>query len=108
MRIEIRSLNPTQLLANIFEKTETDVLKTWEIRKYSNEKYLTHKGQWLDEALLKFSIKNDENRLHVSISWLTNNEMPKKITKGIYLGRFSEALLNHFSEEFSSFETFYK
>lgn len=108
MRIEVKTENPTQLMANIFQKTEEDVLKTWEIRKYSNEKYLTHKGQWLDEALLKFSIKNDEKRIVITISWLTNKEMPTEITKGIYLGRFSEALLNHFNKEFSSFETFYK
>lgn len=106
MKIEIYTQNPTSLSARIFEKAENGDLRTWNIRKSKNgEQFLTHASQWKDAALIQL-IPNGGN-LTVTICWWENSE-PEDYTKCIYLGRFSEALLNHFNGYFTSFETFYK
>lgn len=109
MRIEIYTTNPENLKSKIFEKAKSGELSTWKLRNTSNkEKRLTHKGQWKDKAILKLIANPTENKLSVNIRWWEENDEPDDATKGIYLGRFSEALLNHFNRFFTSFETFYK
>lgn len=105
MEIRIYTDNPSELRRIIFEKIENEEFKTWHIREIKGRSYLTHSGQWEDSAFLDLVIAEDE--LNVKIVFWTNQKFPDSYTQGIYLGRFTEALLNHFNQHYNSFEIFY-
>lgn len=109
MRIEIFTIRPEILKSKIFKKVGDGDLRTWKLEENSEkERLITHTGQWKDDALLTFVSHLNQNKLVVNITWWSKNQEPDSYTKGIYLGRFSEALLNHFNEHYTSFEIFYK
>lgn len=100
MKIIISTKTPAVLQTAIFQKTKDEELETWELIKVNNGLRLTHTpAQFYKMALLKFDILDKEDKLVVTIRWFTNQE-PTNEVKGIYLGRFVEALLNHFLDEF--------
>jgi hypothetical protein len=108
MRIEIHSLNPTALLTKIKKDINDGNNKTWSIVKLSNGEFFTHTpDQWLGKALLESITETDPNRLILRIRWYAN-VIPNQYTKGLYIGRFTEQLLEHYGDDFSKLETFAK
>lgn len=107
MRIEIHTSNATALWNKIKKDIDNDVLKTWSIVKNADkEDFLTHKPtQWFNKALLKPTITTNPTRLILTVNWFTNS-VPDEYTKGFYIGRFTEVLLEHYRASFSKLETF--
>jgi len=67
---------------------------------------LTHNPeQWLKKALLRPSTATNPNRLILTVTWYTNQE-PTEYIKGLYIGRFTEELLEHYRKEYTKLETF--
>ncbi|MFZ1528904.1 MAG: hypothetical protein WAT19_09140 [Ferruginibacter sp.] len=108
MKVEVFSINTP---ASLFDKVKTDIvdkkIKTWSIVKdANNNEYLTHNPeQWFKKALLKPSTASNPNRLILTVTWYTNQE-PTEYIKGLYIGRFTEELLEHYRKDFSKLETF--
>jgi len=109
MRIEIHTNRAKELLNKIFEDIENDNIKTWSICKdAANNKYLTHTPpQWFKKALLNFSTGSNPNRLIFEVTWYKNSN-PDNYTKSLYIGRFTEELLEHYSSYYSKLEIFAK
>jgi hypothetical protein len=107
MRIEIHSSNPTALLTKIVKDIKEGNNKTWSIVSDANKvEYFTHTpDQWLGKALLKPTTASTPDRLILSVTWYANS-IPNQYTKGLYIGRFTEQLLEHYSKDFTKVETF--
>lgn len=107
MRIEIHSSNPTALLTKIKKDIKDEKVQTWGVVYDANkDEFFTHTpDQWLKKALLKPTISTVPNRLILTVTWYTNS-VPNEYTKGLYIGRFTEQLLEHYSKDFSKLETF--
>lgn len=103
MKIELYTDKAQVLTNKIFKSVDDETIKTW-ISKTDTMgvKYLTHKPeQWEDKAVFVFEA--EKFKLVITLLWLTGNE-PTNDIKGYYMGRFTEILLVHFSNEFSKFE----
>lgn len=107
MRIEIHTkANPDKLLSTIVKEIKEKKIKTWSIVNANSSEYFTHNPeQWLKKALLKPSLGTLPNRLILTVNWYENS-VPDEYTKGLYIGRFTEELLEHYKEDFTKLETF--
>lgn len=108
MKIEIFTISTPSTLLDKIKKDITDKkIKTWSIVKdANNNEYFTHNPeQWFKKALLKPSTSTNPNRLILAVTWYTNQE-PSEYIKGLYIGRFTEELLEHYRKDFSKLETF--
>ncbi len=110
MKIEVHTVaatTPEKLWAKIKKYIAEEKIKTWAIVKDANgAEYLTHTPvQWYKKALLKESFSTNPSRLVLSVTWFTDS-VPNEYTKGLYIGRFTEELLEHFKTDFIKLETF--
>lgn len=108
MRIEIHTTgSPGALWTNIKKDIADEKIKTWSIvYNTNNEERLTHKPeQWFKKALLKPTTGTNPDRLILTVTWFTSS-VPDEYTKGLYLGRFTEVLLEHYREDYSKLETY--
>ena len=107
MRIEIHTPDPSSLFAKIKRDITTAKIKTWSIVLDADKKeYLTHKpDQWFKKALLRPSLGTIPQRLILTVTWFSNS-LPSEYIKGLYVGRFTEELLEHYKTEFSKLETY--
>ena len=107
MRIEIHTNAATALWNKIKNAINDEEIKTWSIVKdSSSNEYLTHNPpQWFKKALLEHSILTTPNRLKLNVTWF-KGDVPNEYTKGLYIGRITEELLEHFKSDFSKLETF--
>lgn len=108
MRIEIHTSNATILLTKIKKDIIDQVIKTWCIVKNTKgDEFLTHKPeQWFKKALLKPTTAINPIRLILTVVWFSDSVTPNEYTKGLYIGRFTEELLEHYRTDFSKLETF--
>ncbi|WP_435523545.1 hypothetical protein [Chryseobacterium indoltheticum] len=102
MTITVYTNNAKDLLSKISKKVTEDQLKTWDIKKDSNNDILfSHSPeQWSEKAMLK-AIVNKEN-LKFAICWWEKNTEPEERTKGYITGRFIEVLMVNFRNEFET------
>lgn len=107
MRIEIHSTNPIALLSKIKKDINDHKIQTWDVVKDNNQNdYFTHNPeQWFKKALLESKTASSPSRLILTVTWFTKS-IPNEYTKGLYIGRFTEQLLEHYSKDFSKLETF--
>jgi len=107
MRIEIHTANASTLWSKIKKDIVDENIKTWSIiQNNKNQDFLTHKpAQWYKKALLEPSTATNPTRLILTVNWFTN-DVPNEYTKGLYVGRFTEELLEHYRASFSKLETF--
>lgn len=112
MRIEIHTflITPKDLWGKIKEFIEDGKIETWEVITGSSTKtkYLTHvtkSKQWYKKALLKDSTLSTPSRLVITVRWFKDQE-PDEYTKALYIGRFTQELLAHFSSDFTRLGTF--
>lgn len=107
MRIEIHSSDPTALLIKMKKEMKDGKNKTWSVvNDQDKNEFFTHTPeQWFRKALLRPTTATVPNRLILRIAWYTNS-VPDEYTKGLYIGRFTEQLLAHYSKDFSKLETF--
>lgn len=107
MRIEIHTTNPAALLAKIKKDIQDEKIKTWEFVPTSNSgEVLTHKPpQWYKKAILIPTTGTNPSRLILNVNWYSGKE-PDEYTKGLYIGRFTEELLEHYRNSYSKLETF--
>ena len=107
MRIEIHTQNATALWNKIKKDIADEKIKTWSVVEDStDEEFLTHTpSQWFKKALLQHSTATTPIRLILTVTWFTKN-VPNEYTKGLYIGRFTEELLEHYRASFSKLETF--
>ena len=111
MKIEVHtatSTTPEKFWLKIKKFIQEEKIKTWLIIKETEDEYLTHTpvgGQWHKKALLDPSVSASPSRLVFTITWY-NNSVPNEYTKGLYIGRFTEELLEHFRTDFIKLETF--
>lgn len=113
MRIEVNtvaSTTPEKLWLKIKKIIVEEKIKTWVLVK-SNEgvEFITHTpvgGQWHKKALIKESVLTTPARLVFTVNWFTDLPIPDEYTKGLYIGRFTEQLLEHFRIDFVKLETF--
>lgn len=107
MKIEIHTDTPLSLWKKIKKDISDNKIKTWIIVfSGAGEELLTHvPPQWFKKALLKPSIDEKPNRLIFTVTWFTG-ENPNQYTKGLYVGRFTEELLEHYYKDFVKIETF--
>lgn len=110
MKIEVHTVattTPEKLWAKIKKYITDEKIKTWEIVKSVNGvEYLTHTpAQWYKKALLKESFLITPSCLVLTVTWFENS-VPDEYTKGLYVGRFTEVLLEHFRADFIKLETF--
>ena len=107
MQIEIHTNNPAALWTKIKKDITAGEVKTWKVVLDANKtEYLTHTPeQWLNKALLIPSTAISPNRLILKITWWTTS-VPNEYTKGLYIGRFTEELLEHYRNDFSKLETY--
>ena len=100
MKITIPTPKGAALKKKILEAVEDETLKTWEARGDQAE-HLTHKPeQWYDKVLLGFTVT--KTALEIDTYWWKGN-VPDEDVKGYYIGRFTEALLVHFRDDFETF-----
>jgi hypothetical protein len=108
MRIEVYTKgNPDALLTKIKKDITDKKIKTWSIvQNAKKEDFFTHNPeQWFKKALLQPSIASNPNRLIFTVNWFTNSA-PTEYIKGLYIGRFTEELLEHYRQDYSKLETF--
>jgi hypothetical protein len=107
MRIVVHSSDPTSLLTKIKKDIKDEKIKTWSIvLDNKNQEYFTHTPpQWLKKALLFPTTATMPDRLILTVTWFSNNE-PTEYIKGLYTGRFTEELLEHYRKDFKKLETF--
>lgn len=110
MKIEVyTTTTPEKLWAKIKKYITEEKIKTWVFVKDSNDiNYLTHTApgkQWHKKALLEESFLATPSRLIFTVTWFKNS-VPDEYTKGLYVGRFTEELPEHFRADFSNLETF--
>lgn len=108
MKIEVFTPGTPSVLLDKIKKDIVDKkIKTWSIVKDANNNYyLTHNPeQWFKKALLHPSTASNPNRLILTVIWY-NNQEPSEYIKGLYIGRFTEELLEHYRKAFSKLETF--
>lgn len=107
MRIEIQTQDPFSLLEKIKKDIATEKIKTWSIVLDAEKKeYLTHKpDQWFKKALLRPSTATIPQRLILTVTWFSNS-IPSEYIKGLYVGRFTEELLEHYRRDFSKLEIY--
>ena len=112
MRIEIHTLalTPKELWEKIKKFIKEEKIATWKIVIGSKgTEFLTHStssDQWFEKALLKHSILTEPSRLVLTVTWYGNRDEPDEYTKGLYVGRFTEQLLEHFKSDFTKLVTF--
>lgn len=102
MKITIPTAAGAALKKKIFDAVEDETLKTWEVRTdNSNVEFLTHKPeQWYDRSLLKFTVNKDALIINATF-WRSKGA--DQAANGYYIGRFTEILLVHFSDDFDNF-----
>ncbi|MEO7214957.1 hypothetical protein [Mucilaginibacter sp.] len=102
MKITIPTTTGAALKKKIFDHVKDETLKTWEITKgESGTEYLTHSPeQWADRAIMKFNVEKDVLEI-IASKWKSNDV--DKAANGYYIGRFTEILLVHFSDDFDTF-----
>ena len=112
MKIEVHTVSsttPEKLWAKIKKHIEEDKIKTWVfVKDATGVEYLTHTpagGQWHKKALIKESFLSTPSRLVLTVTWFSDS-IPDEYTKGLYIGRFTEQLLEHFRTDFIKLETF--
>ena len=112
MKIEVHTvagITPEKLWVKIKKHIDEEKIKTWVFVKDSKGvEFLTHttsSGQWDNKALLKESFLANPSRLVFSVNWFSKS-VPDEYTKGLYIGRFTEELLEHFRTDFIKLETF--
>src|SRR5688572_12905810 len=107
MKIEIHTQNPHRLLEKIKKDIANESIKTWSIVKSAKGgEFLTHTpDQWFKKALLGWSFGSNPGRLILTVTNFTNS-IPDEYTKGLYIGRFTEELLEHYRPDFSKLEIF--
>ncbi|MDB5013265.1 MAG: hypothetical protein JWQ25_1467 [Daejeonella sp.] len=107
MKIEIHTSAPLSLWMKIKEDISNKKIKTWVVvLNGAGEELLTHiPAQWFKKALLKPTIGEKPNRLILTVTWFIG-ENPDQYTKGLYVGRFTEELLEHYYKDFLKIETF--
>lgn len=107
MKIEVYTANPAGLLGKIKKNIADQQIKTWSLVYDANKvEYLTHNPeQWNKKALLKPSIVTLPDRLILTVTWFANS-IPTEYVKGLYIGRFTEELLEHYRKDFTKLETF--
>jgi hypothetical protein len=113
MKIEVHTvaaITPEKLWAKVKKYIAEEKIKTWVfVKNDKGVEFLTHtpaNGQWHKKALLKESFLTNPARLVLTVTWFTNLPIPNEYTKGLYIGRFTEELLEHFRADFSKLETF--
>lgn len=114
MRIEVHTISgttPQQLWQKIKKDVKDEKIKTWVIVKDDKGvEYLTHTpegGQWHRKALIVESFLTNPSRLVLKVNWF-KNLVPDEFTKGLYIGRFTEQLMQDFTKDFIKLETFAK
>lgn len=107
MKIEIHTSDPSGLWKKIKKDIEDKKIKTWMIVQDSgNTEYLTHSpDQWVKKALLHPTTTNNPTRLMFTVTWFSNSE-PTEYIKGLYIGRFTEELLEHYRSNYTKLEIF--
>jgi hypothetical protein len=112
MKIEVHTVGtttPEKLWVKIKKYIAEEKIKTWVfVKNDKGVELLTHTpagGQWHKKALLKESLLTTPSRLVFTVIWFTDS-VPDEYTKGLYIGRFTEELLEHFRADFSKLETF--
>ncbi|MFN3300570.1 MAG: hypothetical protein ACK41Z_10265 [Sediminibacterium sp.] len=112
MRIEIHtvaSTTPQKLWEKIKKDVKEEKIKTWVFVKDTNAvEYLTHTpagSQWHKKALLKESFATNPSRLVLKVTWFSDS-VPDEYTKGLYIGRFTEQLMQDYTKDFIKLETF--
>ncbi|MCP9752353.1 hypothetical protein [Ferruginibacter sp. HRS2-29] len=111
MKIEVHTVvttTPEKLWLKIKKLIHEEKIKTWLVVKEAEGEFLTHTpagGQWYKKALLEPSVSTSPARLVFTVNWY-NTSVPNEYTKGLYIGRFTEELLEHFRTDFSKLETF--
>jgi len=102
MKITIPTTAGTALKKAIFDAVEDETLRTWEVRTDNNNvEFLTHKPeQWYDRTLLRFTVKKDVLLIDTTF-WKSKGA--DKVSDGYFIGRFTEVLLVHFSDDFDTF-----
>ncbi|MCP9750372.1 hypothetical protein [Ferruginibacter sp. HRS2-29] len=113
MRIEINTtpdISPLDLWNKIKAKIRDNIVRTWEIvRDGDGKEALTHvtsSQQWYRKAALKPTINTNPSRLFLRIIALPDEVIPDHYTQALYIGRFTETLMEHFSTDFIKLETF--
>jgi len=113
MKIEVHtvaSTTPEKLWLKIKKFIEEEKIKTWVLVKSDQDvEYITHTpsgGQWYQKALIKDSVLTIPLRLVLTVTWFSNLPHPNEYTKGLYIGRFTEQLLEHFRTDLIKLETF--
>ena len=112
MKIEVHTLTgttPQKLWEKIKKDVEAEKIKTWVfVKDNKGTDYLTHTlpgGQWHKKALLEESFLTNPSRLILTITWFSNS-VPDEFTKGLYIGRFTEQLMQDYTKDFIKLETF--
>jgi hypothetical protein len=102
VKITIPTTTGATLKKKIFDAVEDQTLKTWEVRIATNDiKVLTHKpDQWYDRTLLRFTVKKDALVIDTT-KW--KGKEADEAANGYFIGRFTEILLVHFSDDFDDF-----
>jgi len=101
MKLLFKTENPTTFKKDILKVIEDGDLKTWEIFKDSEEKYLKHIGQWGDKGVIKLSIDDSRNILIVQVFKFNNVTENVEDFEGYYLGRFCELIFVNFPDRFT-------
>jgi hypothetical protein len=102
VKITIPTTTGATLKKKIFDAVEDETLKTWEVRTDTKKiQFLTHKPeQWYDRTLLRFTVKKDALIID-STKW--KSKEADEAANGYFIGRFTEILLVHFSDDFNDF-----
>jgi len=113
MKIEVHTVattTPEKLWGKIKKHVVEEEIKTWVVVKDDKGvEYLTHTppgGQWYRKALIKESFLTMPSRLVLTVTWFTDLPVPDEYTKGLYIGRFTEQLMQDFTKDFIKLETF--
>lgn len=93
--VKIATADPASLLAQIKKEIDDGKIDTW---SYDKDGDFTHiPDQWDKKAWLRPSVGT--GALELTIVWPKNSEQDPAIA-GVFLGRFIEMLVVHFSAEF--------
>lgn len=101
MEITVYTKNAKNLISKISKKITDNELKTWDIVQdnKNNELFSHTPDQWKEKAMLKHNICAEN--IKFIICWWEGEEPEEKV-KGYILGRFIEALMVHFRNEFDN------
>ena len=106
MQITINCQTPSSSKNKIIEDVEEGELRTWEVRTGNKSgKILTHcANQYEDKSLLVLTPDEESKQLIITLTKWKSADEPDYAVKAIYIGRFTQAVLSHYGEHFTTIE----